>query len=390
MNIIELENKYIPSIFPRRPIVLERGKGALVWDTTGKEYIDCVGGNGVCLIGHSHPKFIKAVQAQVEQLVISPYLFYSEQRAKLLEKLAQMTPEPLEKTFFSNSGAEAVECALKLARKSTGKTEIIAMKRGFHGRTFGALSATWNPKYRKPFQPLVPGFSHVPFGDLDKVKSAISDKTAAIITEAVQGEGGVIPAPDGFLAGLRELCDERNVLLIIDEVQTGLGRTGEFLACQHWKIVPDILCLAKGIAGGIPLGATMSSSEIFGKLKSGEHYSTFGGNPLACAAANATLDIIKEEKLVQKSKDNGKYLFDKLQEEIKDLRIVREIRGLGLILAIELRLKHKAYILKALNSGALLLTSGSTTIRLLPPLSIPRDLIDRLVTILTEILVETH
>ncbi len=388
MNIIELENKYIPSIFPRRPIVLEKGKGALVWDTTGKEYIDCVGGNGVCLIGHSHPKFIKAVQAQVEQLVISPYLFYSEQRAKLVEKLAQMTPVPLEKTFFSNSGAEAVECAFKLARKSTGKKEIIAMKRGFHGRTFGALSATWNPKYRKPFQPLVPGFSHVPFGDLEEVKNAISDKTAAIITEAVQGEGGVIPAPDGFLAGVRELCDEKNVLLIIDEVQTGLGRTGEFLACQHWNVVPDILCLAKGIAGGIPLGATMSSSEIFGKLKSGEHYSTFGGNPLACAAANATLDIIKEEKLVQKSKDSGKYLFDKLEEEVKDLRIVREIRGLGLIIAIELRLKHKAYILKALSSGALLLTSGSTTIRLLPPLNIPRDLIDRLLTILKGILVE--
>ncbi|MHA1130055.1 MAG: aspartate aminotransferase family protein [Candidatus Helarchaeota archaeon] len=388
MNIIELENKYIPSIFPRRPLVLVKGKGALVWDTKGNEYIDCVGGNGVCLIGHSHPQFIRTIQKQVEQLVIAPYLFYNEQRAKLVEKLAQFTPAPLEKTFLSNSGAESVECAIKLARKFTGKKGIIAMKRGFHGRTFGALSATWNPKYRKPFQPLVPGFSHVPFGDLDAVKNALSDDTAAIITEAVQGEGGVIPAPDGFLIGLRELCDEKNILLIIDEVQTGLGRTGEFLACQHWNVIPDILCLAKGIAGGIPMGATMASSEVFDKLKSGEHYSTFGGNPLVCAAANTTLDIIKKENLVQKSKDNGKYFFDKLQREVNDLKIVREIRGLGLILAIELRLKHKTYVLKAMAKGALLLTSGITTLRLLPPLNIPKDLLDHLLTILKEVLTE--
>jgi predicted acetylornithine/succinylornithine family transaminase len=387
MNIIELEDKYIPSIFPRRPIVITKGKGSIVWDLEGKEYIDCVGGNGVCLIGHSHPKLITAIKEQAEQLIVSPLLFYSEQRAKLSEKLAQLTPNPLEKTFFSNSGAESVECALKVARKYTEKKGIIAMKNGFHGRTFGALSATWNPKYRDPFQPLVPGFTHVPFGDLEAVKNAISDDTAAIITEAVQGEGGVIPAPEGFLAGLRELCDKKNILLIIDEVQTGLGRTGEFLACQHWKVAPDILCLAKGIAGGIPLGATISSSEIFGRLKSGEHYSTFGGNPLACAAANASLDIIQEENLVAKSKSVGAYFLKRIQEESKDLRIIKEVRGLGLILAIDLRLKHKAYTLKAMEKGLLLLTSGTTTIRMLPPLNIPQELVDRIISILKDILV---
>ncbi len=389
MNLIELENKYLPAIFPKRPVILVKGKGSKVWDIEGKEYIDCVGGNGVCLIGHSHPKLVEKIQKQVEQLIICPYLFYNEPRAKLLEKLAQLTPKPLEKTFFSNSGAEAVECALKLARKYTGKKEIIAMKRGFHGRTFGALSATWNPKYRKEFEPLVPGFMHVPFGDIESIKKAVSDKTAAIITEAVQGEGGVIPAPNGFLADLRDLCDKKGILLIIDEVQTGLGRTGELFAFQHWKIVPDILCLAKGIAGGIPLGATIASAEIFNSMKSGEHYSTFGGNPLACAAANTVLTIIQEENLVAKSKKMGSYFLKRLQEEIKELQIVREIRGLGLMLAIDLRLKHKVFVLNAVEKGLLLLTSGSTTLRMLPPLNISQEEIDQVIDILKEVLAKS-
>jgi acetylornithine/LysW-gamma-L-lysine aminotransferase len=386
MNLIDLEDKYIPQIYPKRPVVLVKGSGAIVWDVDGKEYIDCVGGNGVCLVGHSHPKLVKAVQSQAEQLITCPKVFYNDIRAKFLEKLAQLTPKPLEKTFLSNSGAESVECAIKLARKYTGKKEIIAMKRGFHGRTYGALSATWNPKYRNPFQPLVPGFTHVPFGDLETIRNTISDETAAIITEAVQGEGGVIPAPDGFLAGLRELCATKKILLIIDEVQTGLGRTGEFLACQHWKVVPDILCLAKGIAGGVPLGATMASSEIFSALKSGEHYSTFGGNPLACAAANTTLEIIQEEDLVKKSKETGQYFTEKLESDIKELKIVRDLRGLGLMLAIDLRLKHKAFVLKAVDKGLLLLTSGSTTIRMLPPLNISREQVDQIISILKEVL----
>ncbi|TFG05278.1 MAG: aspartate aminotransferase family protein [Promethearchaeota archaeon] len=386
MNIMELENKYIPPIFPKRPVILQKGKGAKVWDVNGKEYIDCVGGNGVALVGHSHPKLVNAIQKQAEELIICPYVFYNEMRAKLLEKLAKLTPAPLERTFLSNSGAEAVEAAIKLARKSTGKTDIISMKGGFHGRTFGALSATWNPKYRNPFQPLVPGFTHVPFGDMEAAKTAISEDTAAIITEAVQGEGGVIVAPEGFLQDLRELCDTKGILLIIDEVQTGLGRTGEFLAANHWKVVPDILCLAKGIAGGIPLGATMASSEVFGALKSGEHYSTFGGNPLVCAAANAVLDIIQEENLVANSKKMGTYFMDLLKIEIQPLRIVRELRGLGLMLAIDLRLKHKDFIIKAMEQGLLLLTSGSTTLRMLPSLNISKHEIDRIISILSDIL----
>ncbi len=386
MNVIDLENQYIPSIFPRRPVVIVKGQGTRVWDSNGKEYIDCVGGNGVCLIGHSHPKLIETIKSQAQQLIICPYIFYNDQRAKFVEKLAQLVPKPLEKSFLSNSGAEAVECALKLARKSTGKKEIIAMTGGFHGRTAGALSATWNPKYREPFQPLMPGFSHVPFGDLEAVKNAITEETAAIITEAVQGENGVIPAPSGFLPGLRELCEAKNVLLILDEVQTGLGRTGEFLACQHWNIVPDILCLAKGLAGGIPIGATMASSEIFDAMKSGEHYSTFGGNPLACASAITTLAIIQEEELIENSKQVGAYFLKRLQEDALNLRLIKDIRGLGLMLAIDLRLKHKDFILKAVEKGLLLLTSGTTTLRLLPPLTLSREDVDKILLILEETL----
>jgi len=387
VDIIDLETLYNPPIYPKRPIVLIKGKGSIVWDQDGKEYIDCVGGNGVCLIGHCHPKLLKAIRMQAEQLIICPQIFYNDTRAKLLEKLAHIVPKPLEKTFLSNSGAEAIECALKVSRRYTGKKEIIAMQQGFHGRTLGALSATWNPKYREPFRPLVPGFSHVPFGDLDALKNAISNDTAAIITEVVQGESGVIPAPEGFLAGLRELCTERNILLIIDEVQTGLGRTGEFLAAQHWNVVPDILCLAKGLAGGIPIGATMASSEIFGAMRTGEHYSTFGGNPLVCAAAIATLDIIQKEKLVESSKKLGKYFLDRLSEDFSGLRLIKDIRGLGLMLAIELRLKQKDFVLKAGEKGLLLLTSGTTTIRILPPLNISQPQIDKALTILNEIFI---
>ncbi len=386
MNIIDIENKYLPSIFPKRPVVLTKGKGSTVWDMDGKEYIDCVGGNGVCLIGHSHPRLIETIQKQVEKLIICPYVFYNEERAKLLEKLAKLTPAPLEKTFFSNSGAETVEGAIKLARRVTGKKQIIAMKQGFHGRTMGALSATWNPKYRKPFQPLVPGFSHVQFGDLDAVKEAITNDTAAVITEVVQGEGGIIPAPEGFLPGLRELCDSNSVLLIIDEVQTGLGRTGKFLASEHWNVVPDILCLAKGIAGGIPLGATMASAETFGALKSGEHFSTFGGNPLACAAANTVLDIIQDEKFIENASKMGDYFLKRLTEDVKSMRIVKEVRGIGLMLAIDLRLKHKEFVLKAVENGLLLLTSGTTTLRMLPPLNITKGVIDKVLSILLQIL----
>lgn len=293
---VHLEDTFEAQTYAKRPVVIVRGKGALVWDTEGKEYIDCVAGHGVSLTGHCHPKIVEAIKRQAEKLITCPGILYNDARAELVEKLAKIAPKGLTRTFLSNSGTEAVECAIKVARKYTGKKEIIAMTKGFHGRSLGALSATWEKKYREPFEPLVPGFNHVKFGDADEVREAINENTAAVIVEPVQGEAGIYPAPEGYLKELREICDEKDVLLIFDEIQSGLGRTGEMFACMHWGVTPDIMTLAKGIAGGVPMGATIAREEVMNSLKEGEHGTTFGGNPLACAAANTTLDVIVEGK----------------------------------------------------------------------------------------------
>lgn len=371
----------------KRPVEIIRGKGVYLYDNEGNEYIDCVGGNGVCIIGHSHPKLIEAIKKQVDELIICPALFYNEVRAKLYKKLAEVAPKPLSKSFLSNSGAESVECALKIAKRYTAKPEIIAMKNGFHGRTAGALAATWNPKYREPFEPLVPKVKHVPFGDVKAIENNLTNETAAIIVEPVQGEAGVIIPPPNFLKELRELCNNNNILLIFDEIQSGLGRTGKlFAGYGHWNVVPDILCLAKGISGGIPMGVTIAKPEIFDSIQVGEHYSTFGGNPLASAAALASLDIILGEKLPEKSLKNGKYFLDQLNSRLKSNRLIREIRGIGLMIAVELRLRVKEYILEALKRGVLFLTSGTTTIRILPPLIIEKEEINKVIDVIEQIL----
>jgi len=388
LELIKIEDLYSPKIFPRRPIVLVKAEAEFVWDIQGKKYIDCAGGNGVALIGHCHPEVIKAIKEQLEQLVICPTIYYNDKRAKLVEKIAELTPKSLSVSFLSNSGTESVEAAIKLARKYQGphRYEIIAMSGGFHGRTYGSLSATWKENYKKPFEPVVPGFKHAEFGNIESVKSLITDKTCAIITEIIQGEGGVILPPQGFHEELRELCDKHNILLIIDEVQTGFGRTGKLFAFEHHKIEPDILCLAKGIANGIPIGITVSTEEIFSKLKQGDHFSTFGGNPLSCAAALATIDVIIKEKLPEKSKEMGKYLLTSLNNSLSNSKIIRNIRGKGLFIAIETRLRIKKFILESIKEGLLLLTSGVSTIRMLPPLNIKKESIDTAVSILSKIL----
>src|SRR3989304_934479 len=255
-EIMETEKKLMANVYSKRPVTIVKGKGATVWDINGKEYIDCTGSYGVCIIGHCHPKIVEAVKKQAEKLISCHGSFYNDARSEFLQKITQITPEGLNKVLLSNSGAEAVEGAIKLARKFTGKPEIIAMMGAFHGKTMGALSATWDKKYREPFQPLVPEFKHVPPDNLEKVKEAITEKTAAIIAEPIRGEGGIRVPPDDFLQGIRETCDEKNVLLIFDEVQTGFGRTGKLFACEHWSVIPDVLCLAKPVAGGWPLGGT--------------------------------------------------------------------------------------------------------------------------------------
>jgi len=345
---MEIEDRLMANVYAKRPIVVVKGKGALVWDINGREYIDCGGSYGTCIVGHCHPKVVEAIKRQAERLISCHGSLYNDARSTLLEKIMQIAPKGLNKVFLSNSGAEAVECALKLARKYTGKPEIIAMIGAFHGKTMGALSATWDRKYRDPFKPLVPEFKHAPPDNLEKVREAISDRTAAIIVEPIRGEGGVRFPPPGFLEGLREICEEKGILLIFDEVQTGFGRTGRIFACEHWGLTPDILCLAKSVAGGLPLGVTLAKENVMASLKVGEHTTTFGGNPVVCAAASAAIDVLIEENLPERAAVLGKYFKEKLEDLHSRHWIIREVRGLGLMLGVELRFDVLSVLTRAL------------------------------------------
>jgi len=385
---MSVEERLMANVYAKRQIVITRGKGALVWDINGKEYIDCTGSYGVCIVGHSHPKVVEAIRRQAETLISCHASFYNDARSELLQKITQIAPKGLSKVFLANSGSESVECAIKLARKFSGKPEIIAMMGAFHGKTMGALSATWDKKYREPFKPLVPGFKHVPLDDLEKVREAITDKTAAILVEPIRGEGGIRVPPNGFLPGLREICDEKDVLLICDEVQTGFGRTGKIFACEHWSVVPDILCLAKSVAGGLPLGITIAKENIMSSLKLGEHTTTFSGSPLVCAAACAAIDVLVEERLPERAAKLGGYFKEKLEALQARHKIVREVRGLGLMLGVELRFDVLNVILRSMDRGVLILDAGRNVLRFLPPLVIEREQIDRVIAILDKIMEE--
>ncbi|MFQ5711785.1 MAG: aspartate aminotransferase family protein [Candidatus Geothermarchaeales archaeon] len=379
-----MEDAYLANVYAKRPPIIVKGKGSKVWDVDGREYIDCLAGHGVCLVGHCHPRVVEAVKRQAEELMACSNILYSPVRAELGEKLCSITPGELDKVFLSNSGTESIECAIKLARKYTGKKEIVALMKGFHGRTFGALSATWNKKYREPFLPLVPGFKHVK-PNITEVKNSITEDTAAVIFEPIRGEAGVVLPDDGFLPDLRELCDSRGVLLIADEIQTGLGRTGKMFACERYGIVPDVMCLSKGLGGGYPIGATLARGEVMNSLTLGEHGSTYGGNPLACAAANAAIDVIVEERLPERASRLGKYFLDSLRELAQRYKIIREARGIGLMLALELRFSNKEVILEACERGLLTLSSGLNIVRFLPPLVIKKSEIESAITILDRV-----
>ena len=380
----DLEEKYGSGVYYKRDIEIVRGKGVYLYDSQNNEYIDCVGGHGVCLFGHSHPNIIKAIKDQSDKLISCPEIFYNDKRAELLEKLAEITPKGLTKTFLSNSGTEAVEAALKFSRKITGKTDIISFTFGFHGRTMGALSATWKAEYKKPFLPLVPGFCHTAYNNLEKLREVSTDNTAAIIVEPVQGEGGVKAAKMDFSKGIREICDQKGILMIVDEVQTGFGRTGELFAINRYNVSPDIMCLGKGIAGGIPMGATVVREDL-ANLEKGEHGSTFGGNPLACSASLAAIKTLKEEKLVEKSKENGEYFLSQLRKNI-DESVYKDVRGLGLIIGIEMKQKVGPYLVKLMEKKILALTAGKLVVRYLPPLIIEKEHIDRVVEATGEVL----
>ncbi len=376
-KIIETEDTYGANVYAKRPIVFMKGDEATIWDSEGREYIDCTGSYGSCLVGYCHPKIVHAISEQAAILSSCHGYAYTSVRAELMKKIVDIAPKGLEKVFLSNSGSESIECALKAARKFTGKKEVIAMMGGFHGKTLGSLSATWNMKYRSAFQPLIPHFKHVPYGNLEKVEDAVSTDTAAIVVEPIQGETGVKFPPEEFLKGLRELCNRKSLILIIDEVQTGLGRTGKMFACEHWKVTPDILCVAKGLAGGLAIGATLTRKDIMFSLSRGEHSSTYGGNPITAAAALATLDVILQENLPQKATELGERFLTHLRSMQSESKIIRDVRGLGLMIGVDFRFDIYDIITGCMRQGLLVLDAGRTVMRLLPPLTISPEQVDK-------------
>src|SRR5688572_29662508 len=382
-NITEIENKYTSGTYTKQPIVIVRGKGASLFDENDVEYLDCSAGHGVANLGHGHPKIAEALHKQALRLITLFETFPNDQRAALMEKITSLLPG-LDRVFFCNSGTESVEAAFKFARLSTGRSEVVATMRAFHGRTFGALSATFNKKYREGFEPLLPGFSHIPYNNIEALEKAITDKTAAFILEVVQGEGGVYPASIEYVQAARRICDERGALLIVDEIQTGFGRTGKMFAIQHFGITPDLLTCAKSLAGGVPMGAVLVGKNVK-NLTTGVHSSTFGGNPLACAAAVAALTVIEEEDLAGQAAAKGKYLMERLKKI--DSPNIREVRGLGLMVGIEMKQKVLPYIKALQEKRIIALNAGMTVIRLLPPLVITYEQIDCLVDVLTNVLV---
>jgi LysW-gamma-L-lysine/LysW-L-ornithine aminotransferase len=375
------------TLYQKFPVRIERGKGVRVWDTSGKEYIDCMGGYGVALVGHCNPRVVEAIKNQAEKLIVCHMSFYNDAREDFLRRMATIAPRGLSKIFFSNSGAEAVEAALKFSRRYTGKPGIISMSGGYHGKTFGALSATYSEKYRKPFMPLLENVKFLPY-TTTRIEDAVDDNIGAVIVEPIQGETGIILPPEGLLQNMREVCTKHGIVLIFDEIQSGLGRTGKMWAGENWKTIPDIMCLAKGLAGGVPIGLTLSKPEIVEALRVGEHSSTFGGNPLACAAGAATIGSLNEDKLVENAADVGGYFKDGLLELKEKHRIVRDVRGLGMMLALELRFDVRNLLLDGIRHGLLMLYSGKNILRLLPPLVMDKETISQSLETMDELLSE--
>jgi [amino-group carrier protein]-gamma-(L-lysyl/L-ornithyl)-L-glutamate aminotransferase len=384
ISVQEAEDLYGAGTYFKRKVVIVRGEGARLWDEAGNEYIDCVGGQGAANLGHQNPYVSRAIQEQSQKLINCTELFYNDQRALLLETLARITPASISRFFLCNSGAESIEAAIKFARLATGRTEIVATMRGYHGKTLGALSATWNKEYRQPFEPLVPGFSHVPFDNLPKACGVITGSTAAFLVEPIQGESGVRTGSADYFLGVQEHCRQTGALFILDEVQTGFARTGKMFALEHFGLQPDILCLAKSIAGGVPMGAIGISEAVASKLFKLAHTSTFGGNPLACAAANAAIQYIEDFHLAQRSQELGQEFMTKLKR-IASSRI-REVRGMGLMVGIELKEKSGPYIQQLMEKGVLVLAAGPTVIRYLPPLVISGEELDRVAVLTAEVL----
>ncbi|MFQ5804177.1 MAG: acetylornithine transaminase [Candidatus Methylomirabilales bacterium] len=378
--------------YARFPIVLDKGAGCRVWDVAGKEYLDFVAGIAVCALGHCHPAVVRAVQTQAARLLHVSNLYYIEPQIRLAELLCEHSFA--DRVFFCNSGAEANEAAIKLARKyakeqgNGERIEIITMEGGFHGRTVAALTATAQAKYQKGFEPLLPGFQYVPFDDLGAAERAVGGHTAAILVEPIQGEGGIRVPSEGYVQGLRKLCDAAGALLVFDEVQTGIGRTGRLFAYEHWGVEPDIMVLAKALGGGLPIGAMLAKEEVAASFTPGTHAATFGGNPLVTAAALATLTTILEENLVHRAAQMGGRLMHQLRSIQSDHRGVKAVRGEGLLVGMELDREVRPVLTRCLEQGLLLSSAGERVIRFAPPLIVSEEEVQRAVGILDTALPE--
>lgn len=380
------EDDFMGALYQRFPVTIEKGVGSHVWDVNGKEYIDCMGGYGVAIVGHQNKRVVKAIKEQVDKIITVHSSLYNKTREEFLKTLISLAPKGLTQVHLNNSGAEAIEAAIKFARKFTGKKGMVAMKGSYHGKTLGALSLTFNPKYKKAFEPLVEKVSFASFGDIESLRSTIDEDTAFVILEPIQGESGIIVAPDGFLQEVRKVCDEKGILLIFDEIQAGLGRTGRLWACDHWNTAPDILCLAKGIAGGVPMGATLVRPDILASMSKGEHSSTFGGNPLSCAAGIATLHALTQDGLIENSEKMGKLFREGLEKLKEKHTIIREIRGKGLMIGVELKFEVKDVLMNLMKEGVLMLYSGRNILRILPPLVITKEDITKVLETLDVVL----
>ena len=388
-EIIQADQDYFMNVFgPRFPIVLEKGEGVYLYDKEGNKYLDFTAGIAVNALGYNYPEFSEALKEQVSKLIHASNLYYYEIQAKLSKLL--ISNSYADKIFYSNSGAEANEGAIKLAKKyfkekGEERYEIITAKNSFHGRTLKTLAATGQEKYHKPYTPIPQGFKYVPYNDLAAIKEAIDDKTAAIMLELIQGEGGVNPATQEYIEGVRELCDQEGILLIFDEIQTGIGRTGSLFAYEEYGIEPDILTLAKALGNGVPIGAFLAKDGVAQAFKPGDHGSTFGGNPLACQAAYTTLSIILNQGVVDNAKEVGSYFYNRLLELKEKYDFIKELRGMGLILGLELDMEAKEIVKKMLDNGILVLTAGKKVLRFLPPLVINIEDVDQVIGVLEEV-----
>jgi len=370
-----LDKEYYLPTFKRYPLAFKKGKGSRLWDMEGNEYIDALAGIAVNNVGHAHPKVAEAISVQAHNLIHISNFYLSEPQMKLAKKLADLSG--LKRVFFGNSGAEAGEGAIKIARKYASKHgrggTIISMKNAFHGRTMATIAATGKKAMMQGFDPIPTGFCHVPFNNMDLLKEKVNGDVAAIMLEPIQGEGGIVPAEKEFLKELRAFCDQENIVLVFDEVQSGIGRTGKMFAFEHFGVVPDVMALAKGLGGGVPIGAVLANEKVGSAIDWGDHGTTFGGNPLACAAALATLEVIEDENLMEKATENGEWFRQQVIKAATEYYEIKGIRGEGLMLGVVLDVPSKPIVLTMMHHKVLANATAENVVRIVPPLNIPRE-----------------